>query len=60
MSEITCKVCGKVLTPEEIRLNERGIKGLRKNSYLCRGCRKKEYNSYTNSVKKLIEKRELD
>lgn len=58
MSEKTCAVCGKVLTPEEVRINERRVKsGLRKRRYLCIGCRRKEYNAYTNSIKKLIEKK---
>jgi len=58
MSEITCAVCGKVLEPDEIRLNERSRRaGRRRSKYLCRACRQKEYNNYTESIKKLIEKK---
>lgn len=58
MSGKTCAVCGKALTPEEIRINERRVgSSLRKKRYLCVSCRKKEYNVYTNSIKKLIDKK---
>lgn len=58
MSEKTCAVCGKVLEPDEVRLNERSYRvGRRRSRYLCRNCRQKEYNSYTESIKKLIEKK---
>lgn len=58
MSEIKCAVCGRILESDEIRLNERSFRvGRRRSRYLCRKCRQKEYNSYTNSIKKLIEKK---
>jgi hypothetical protein len=58
MSGKTCAVCGKVLDPDEVKINERRIRvGRRRSRYLCRSCRQKEYNGYTNSIKKLIEKK---
>lgn len=58
MSEKTCAVCGKILEPSEIRIDERRFQsGMRKKRYLCRSCRQKEYNNYMNSIKKLIEKK---
>ncbi len=58
MSEVKCAVCGRVLEPDEIRLNKRSFRvGRRRSRYLCRDCRQKEYDSYTNSIKKLIEEK---
>lgn len=58
MSKKTCAVCGKALTPEEIRINERRVgSSLRKKRYLCISCRRKEYNTYTDLIKKIIEKK---
>jgi len=60
MAERTCAVCGKVLDASEIRLNERQMRSRSRISrYLCRNCRQKEYNNYTQSIMKLIDKREL-
>ncbi len=58
MSSKTCVVCGKALDATEIRLNERRIGSRRRSPrYLCRECRRKEYNNYTDSIQKLIEKK---
>jgi hypothetical protein len=58
MSEKTCAVCGKVLKPEEIRINERRFSsGMRKTRYLCSSCRQMEYNRYTKALKELIKKK---
>lgn len=58
MSEKTCAVCGKVLTPEEIRINERRVRSsMRKTRYLCSNCRQREYNQYIKSIKELIKKK---
>ncbi len=58
MSSKTCVVCGKALDAIEIRLNERRIGSRRRSPrYLCRECRRKEYNNYTDSIQKLIEKK---
>jgi hypothetical protein len=57
MSEKTCAVCNKVLSDREIRINERSLRlGGRKARFLCLSCRQKEYESYQNSLKKLINK----
>jgi len=57
MSGKTCAVCGKALEPNEIRINERSTRpGARKSRYLCFNCRRKEYNNYQDSIRKLIEK----
>lgn len=57
MSEVNCVVCGKVLTSQEKKINERQIRvGLKKAKYLCSGCRKREYNSYQESIERLIRK----
>lgn len=57
MSEVNCVVCGRALTPQEKKIDERrmGI-GLRRSKYLCSGCRKRDYNSYKMSIEKLIKK----
>jgi len=57
MSEVNCVVCGRVLTPLEKKINERrmGV-GLKRVKYLCSSCRKREYNSYRESIEKLIKK----
>jgi len=53
-----CAVCGNVLNLDEVKINERRIRvGRRRSRYLCTSCRQKEYNGYTNSIKKLIEKK---
>jgi len=58
MSEKHCAVCGKILEPNEIRIIERRHKSSRRKSkYLCTVCRRREYENYVNSIKKLIEKR---
>lgn len=58
MTDKICAVCGKALNLNEVKINERRIGvGRRKSRYLCTSCRQKEYNGYTNSIKKLIEKR---
>jgi len=57
MPDKTCAVCGKILSQEEIRINERRVgSGARKRRYLCINCRQREYNHYMRSIKKLIEK----
>ncbi len=57
MSEVKCVVCGRVLTPQEKKINERRMRvGLRRARYLCSSCRKREYNSYRESIEKLIKK----
>lgn len=59
MSKKVCAECGKVLDPNEIRINERRFRlGTSRKRYLCLSCRQKEYDLYTNSIKKLIEKNE--
>lgn len=50
-----CAVCDKLLDETEIRLNNRGFR--RNKRYLCKGCRKKEYDNYTRSIKDLITKK---
>jgi len=58
MSGKSCAVCGKILDDTEIRINERKVGSVRRNPrYLCRGCRKREYNNYTESIKRLIDKK---
>ncbi len=57
MSEVKCVVCGRVLTPQEKKINERRMRvGLKRAKYLCGSCRKREYNSYRESIEKLIKK----
>ncbi|NQT08339.1 hypothetical protein HQ586_04615 [Candidatus Bathyarchaeota archaeon] len=57
MSEVNCVVCGQALTPQEKKINERRIGvGLKRAKYLCSNCRKREYNSYQESIEKLIKK----
>jgi len=57
MSEVKCVVCGRVLTPQEKKINERRMRvGLKRAKYLCSSCRKREYNSYRESIEKLIKK----
>ena len=57
MSEVNCVVCGRVLTPQEKKINERRIGvGLKRTKYLCSRCRKREYNFYRASIEKLIKK----
>ena len=57
MSEVNCVVCGRVLTFREKTINERRMRvGLKKAKYLCSSCRKKEYNSYRDSIERLIKK----
>ena len=57
MSEVNCVVCGQALTPQEKKINERRIGvGLKRAKYLCSSCRKREYNSYRESIEKLIKK----
>ena len=57
MSEVKCVVCGRALTPQEKKINERRMRvGLRRARYLCSSCRKREYNSYRESIEKLIKK----
>jgi uncharacterized protein YlaI len=57
MSEVKCVVCGRILTPQEKKINERRMRvGLRRARYLCSSCRKREYNSYRESIEKLIKK----
>jgi len=57
MSEVNCVVCGRALTPQEKKINERRIGvGLKRAKYLCGSCRKREYNSYRESIEKLIKK----
>ncbi|MDH5200224.1 MAG: hypothetical protein OEW93_04995 [Candidatus Bathyarchaeota archaeon] len=58
MSESVCAACGRVLSQEEIRINERRfVSGARGRRYLCLRCRQREYNQYVDSIKKLIEKK---
>ena len=58
MSGKSCAVCGKILDDTEIRINERKLGSRRTNPrYLCRECRKKEYNNYTESIQRLIDKK---
>jgi len=58
MSGKSCAVCGKILDATEIRINQRKVGSRRRNSkYLCRECRKKEYNNYTESIHRLIDKK---
>ncbi len=57
MSEKTCAVCGKTLTPREVRINEmRRTTSLKKLRYLCERCRQREYQEYMREMKKLMEK----
>ena len=57
MSEVNCVVCGRVLTPQEKKINERRIGvGLKRTKYLCSSCRKREYNFYRASIERLIKK----
>lgn len=57
MSEVYCVVCGRVLTYQEKKINERRMRvGLKKAKYLCSSCRKREYNSYQASIERLIKK----
>ena len=57
MSEVKCVVCGRILTPQEKKINERRMRvGLKRAKYLCSSCRKREYNSYRESIEKLIKK----
>lgn len=57
MSEVNCVVCGRALTPQEKKINERRIGvGLKRAKYLCSICRKREYNSYRESIERLIKK----
>ncbi len=57
MSEVNCFVCERVLTPQEKKINERRMRvGLKRAKYLCSSCRKREYNSYQESIEKLIKK----
>ncbi|MCW3990057.1 MAG: hypothetical protein NWE88_08295 [Candidatus Bathyarchaeota archaeon] len=58
MSEPRCAVCGKILDATEIRINQRKVGFRRRNPrYLCRECRKKEYNNYAESIQRLIDKK---
>lgn len=58
MSEHHCAVCGKVLEPNEIRVVEHQRKSLKRRiRYLCAVCRKRDYENYMKSIKKLIEKK---
>ena len=57
MSGVNCVVCGRALTPQEKKINERRIGvGLKRAKYLCSSCRKREYNSYRESIERLIKK----
>ncbi len=59
MSEKVCAVCGKPLTPEELRIIQLSRRSpLRRSKYLCADCRKKEYERYLKEVKELVEKEE--
>jgi hypothetical protein len=58
MSEQRCAVCGKVLEPNEVRVVERQRRSFKRRfRYLCAVCRKREYENYVKSIKKLIEKK---
>jgi hypothetical protein len=58
MSGKVCSVCGRLLSPGEVRLNERRMgSGLKKTRYLCAKCRQRDYNAYVSSMKKLIYKK---
>jgi hypothetical protein len=58
MSGESCAVCEKILDATEIRINKRKVGSRRRNpKYLCRECRKKEYNNYTESIHRLIDKK---
>ncbi len=58
MSGKVCSVCGRLLSPGEVRLNERRVgSGLKKTRYLCSKCRQRDYNAYLNSMKKLIDRK---
>ena len=51
-------VCGKVLEPNEVRVVERQRRSFKRRiRYLCAVCRKREYENYVKSIKKLIEKK---
>ena len=52
---VKCAVCSKILDETEIRLNKRGLG--RNKRYLCKKCRKKEYDNYTKSIHDLINKK---
>jgi len=57
LSRKVCAVCGKELSPKEIRINEMGRKtSLKKTRYLCTSCRRREYEQYIKAVKELIKK----
>jgi hypothetical protein len=57
LSEKVCAVCGKPLTPEEIRIIQLTRRSpMRRSRYLCADCRKKEYERYLKEVKELVEK----
>jgi len=57
MSEKVCAVCGKVLSPQEIRLNELGRRSaIRRRRYLCTECRQREYDEYMKAMNDLIKK----
>lgn len=58
LSEKVCAVCGKVLSPKEIRICELRSRSTsrRKTRYLCARCRQREYEEYVKAMKKLIEK----
>jgi len=57
LSVKVCAVCGKELTPTEIRINDMGKKtSLKKTRYLCTVCRRRDYEQYVKAVRELIKK----
>lgn len=57
LSEKVCAVCGKALSPMEIRINERVRRSaLKKSRYLCARCRQREYKQYVKAMRELTER----
>jgi len=56
LSEKVCAVCGKVLSPKEVRINELRRSAFKKRRYLCARCRQREYEQYVKEMKNLIKK----
>ena len=58
MSGKACAVCGRLLRPPEVRINELSRRGPSKRiRYICSNCRKIEYEQYQKAVRELIEKK---
>jgi len=58
LSDKVCTVCGRLLRPSEVRINELSRRGPSKRiRYVCSNCRKIEYEQYQKAVRELIEKK---